>query len=194
MKRSRRIDIGKSLAAIAATALMGAPPAWPQAAPPVASVYSSLAGRDCPSVEQGVETVYFTMECPGVGGYRLRVLRDEDRSSVTVVTPAGRQFPLEFWNVVTRGFSDLGPTAEWRVGRARGKPVPIALIVRVNAREPDPSDIDATARQRATLAVTKITPDVICVVETIGAAPRANAEARHAADTSAAHTCLQPLP
>jgi len=193
MRHFRRLGIVNASATIAITLLTGTP-AWPQAAPPVASVYSSLAGRDCPSVEQGIETAYFTMECPGVGGFRLRVLRDDERSSVTVVTPDGRQFPLEFWNVVTRAYSDLGATAEWRIARAHGNPLPIALIVRVNAREPDPSDVDAVAQRRSTLAVAKITAEVICVVETIDAAPRANEEARHAADISAAHPCLQPLP
>lgn len=194
MKHSRRPGIGKSAAVIAVASLMGVPAASAQAGPPVDSVYSSLAGRDCPSVEQGVETAYFTMECPGVGGFRLRVLRDADRASVTVVTPEGQQFPLEFWNVVTRGFSNLGATAEWRVARARGKPMPIALILRVNARKPDQSDVAATAERRTTLAVAKITPEVICVVKTIDAAPRANEEARHAADTAATQPCLQPLP
>lgn len=194
MERSRGQGIGKSLATIAVMALMSPPAAWPQAAAPVASVYSSLAGRDCPSVEQGVETAYFTMECPGVGGFRLRVLRDDERSSVTVVTPDGQQFPLEFWNVVTRGFSDLGAQAEWRVARARGEAVPIALIVRVNAQEPDPHDGGAIARPHSALAVAKITPDVICVVRTIDTAPRANEDARHAADTAAVQPCLQPLP
>lgn len=194
MKHARRPGIGKSAAVIALASLIGVPAASAQAAPPVDSVYSSLAGRDCPSVQQGIETAYSTMECPGVGGFRLRVLRDDERASVTVVTPEGQQFPLEFWNIVTRGFSDIGGTAEWRVARARGKPMPVALIVRVDAQEPDQNDLTAAARRRPTLVVAKITSEVICVVKTIDAAPRANEEARHAADTAAAQPCLQPLP
>ncbi len=192
MKSFRRR--ANAAAVIAVTSLMGMPGASSQAMPPVDSVYSSLAGRDCPTVAQGIETAYFTVDCPGVGGFHLRVLRDDERSSVTVVTPDGQQYPLEFWNVVTRAFSDLGPRVEWRVARARGKAMPIALIVRVNAREPDPSDVAAIARPRSTLAVAKITPEVICVVQTIATAPSANEDARHAADAAAAQPCLQPLP
>jgi hypothetical protein len=192
MKSFRRR--ANAAAAIAVTSLMGMPGASSQMKPSVDSVYSSLAGRDCPSVEQGIETAYFTMECPGVGGFHLRVLRDDERSSVTVVTPDGHQFPLEFWNVVTRAFSDLDTRVEWRVARARGKAMPIALIVRVNAREPDAKDVDAVVRQRSTLAVAKIRPEVICVIAIIDAAARAHEDAQHAADTAAARPCLQPLP
>jgi hypothetical protein len=174
--------------------LMGAlAPALP-AASPNDSVYSSLAGRDCRRVEQALETAQSTRECPGVGGFRLRVLLVDDRASVTVVTPDGQQYPLEYWNVVTRAFSDLGLTAEWRVPRARGKAAPIAVIVRINAHEPGRNDAAASSRRRALLAVAKITPEVICVVRAIDAAASANEDARRAADGAAVQPCLQPLP
>jgi len=162
------------------------------AAAPIDSVYSPLVGKDCGIVENGIERAYATFECPGIADFRLRVLRDDGRASVTVVTPGGKQFPLEYWNVVTRAFSDLGPTAEWRVTRTQGKATPIALIVRVNADEA--GDAGAPPRRRSLLAVAKITPEVICVVRTIDAAPAANRDARALADAAAAEPCLQPLP
>jgi hypothetical protein len=50
--------------------------------------------------------------CPGLGGYSLDVLDDDSRMSVTVVTSAGEQRPLDLWDTVTPQFSRLGPHAE----------------------------------------------------------------------------------
>jgi hypothetical protein len=65
--------------------------------------------------------------------------------------------------------------------------VPIALIVRVYANE----NPDAPEQRTSYLAVAKITPEKICVTTKIKASQTANAEARRAADASAAKPCLE---
>lgn len=59
------------------------------------------------------------MVCGGVGKFKLHVLDDDERSSVSVVAPDGEIFPLEYWEVVTHSFSSLGAGAEWRVASMR---------------------------------------------------------------------------
>jgi hypothetical protein len=44
----------------------------------------AFVGRNCRAVEKGTEATYSVAECGGVGGFRLLVLRDDDRSSLTL--------------------------------------------------------------------------------------------------------------
>jgi hypothetical protein len=104
---------------ILAASLMSAVVCSARAATPVESAYSGLVGKICRSVEKGTEAAYSMADCGGFGGFRLLVLHDEDRASVTLATPEGKKFPLEFWDVVTPAFSDLGARAEWRILRDR---------------------------------------------------------------------------
>jgi len=125
--------------------------------------------------------------CPGVAGYRLLIDDDDSRQSITVVTPGGKEFPLDFWNVITRSFSSVGSKAEWRVQRKNGKPYPIALIVRVNASQ-DPEHPD---RVTSYLAVAKISRDKVCVTHKLLPGAKSNEEARRAADEAQANVCLK---
>ncbi|HEX8423312.1 MAG TPA: hypothetical protein VF634_07870, partial [Pyrinomonadaceae bacterium] len=124
---------------------------------------------------------------PGVGGYKLLVSEDDARMSVTVVDPRGKEHPLEYWNVISSGFSSLGDKAEWRIKKQRGRVNPFALIVRVNASE-NPED---ASKKTSYLAVAKITPQQICVTDKIAPSATANEEARRAADASASKPCLK---
>ncbi|WP_181259179.1 hypothetical protein [Pseudoduganella armeniaca] len=104
---------------------------------------------------------------------------DDERSSVDVITPDGRSFALNFWDVVTRGFSTLGPHAEWRSNVVNGTATPFAVIVGVNAL--DQGDPD-NPRARPLLAVARIGRDEACVTHRIDAAlPGAAHRARIAA-------------
>jgi hypothetical protein len=110
------------------------------------------------------------------------------RESITVISPNGKKHPLEFWNVIGSGFSNVGQKAEWRVIKKNGKIVPIALIIRFNVTE---NAADST-KDTSYLAVAKITPQKICVTDKIPPSATANEEARAAADSSADKPCLEP--
>jgi hypothetical protein len=153
----------------------------------VGSVYTELHGSGCRTVEVFEETGGTVRRCPGVAGYHLLVAEDDDRASVTVVAPGGREHPLDYWSVVTPGFSTVGPRAEWRVARRGGRGVPTSLIVRVNAyehAEPEP-------RRVSYLAVARLSPAPVCVTDRIGPSSAANEQARRAADGSSRRPCLR---
>jgi hypothetical protein len=150
----------------------------------VSSVYSSLSG--CKLVKKGQD--FSTSACKGVGGYNLRLEYDDARESITVISPNGKSHKLEFWSVISNGFSSVGEKAEWRVTRKAGRVVPIALIVRFNASE-NPED---STKVTSYLAVAKITPQKICVTDKIEPSATANEDARRAADNSANKPCLAP--
>lgn len=157
----------------------------------IESVYSPLSGSKCKQLQKDPETGAAKDECVGVGGFRLLVLNDDDRSSVTVVTPEKKEFPLDYWNVVTHAFSSLGAKAEWRVARRGSKEMPIGLIVRVEYM--DQSNV-AAPQKRSVLSVAKIGPDQSCVVQIVKNGVDANTRARAAADNAATKACLEPQP
>jgi len=147
------------------------------------TVYTDLAADRCKTLSIEEETGGSVQRCPGTAGHDLLVLDDDARMSVTVVTPDGEEHPLDYWGVVTSGFSSLGDKAEWRIVRKDGRPVPVALIVRVNTAEP------GTEKPRSLLAVAKITPEAVCVTDVIPPGAGANEEARRAADAAAGRPC-----
>ena len=152
------------------------------------SVYTEISQPDCTllpaSGEPGDEED--GLRCQGPAGWQLRALSGDLRASVTLVPPRGKELPLDFWNVVTHGFSTLGPRAEWRVRDIDGQPVPHALVVRVFANE----DPEHPERRTSYLAVAKITPSAACVSDRLTAGADDNARARAAADTAATRPCL----
>jgi hypothetical protein len=94
---------------------------------------------------------------------------------------------LNYWQVITSAFSTLGEKAEWRVTKTKGKLMPLALIVRVNASE-NPDD---AKKVTSYLAVAKITAQKICVTDKINPGRTQNEEARRAADSAATKACLE---
>lgn len=174
----------KRLLVSAAAALALASPA---AAQPHTSVYTDLGEPKCrnATVSDGADR-FPVLLCPGVAGYKLHVLDDDDRQSVTVVTPDGVWHPLDLWHTVSGAFSTVGPRAEWRVRRVGKRAEPFALIVRFNASEQP----DHPERTNSYLAVAKITPRMICVTDKIPPGPNANLLARRAADAAAGKECL----
>jgi hypothetical protein len=104
-----------------------------------------------------------------------------------VVTPEAKQFPLEYWDVVTPAVSDLGAKAEWRLLRDREKVTPVALIVRVRyaaeksgAAAPKKSRSSPWRRSRPQASV-------LCGLSN---GPQANEHARTGADAAAKQLCL----
>ncbi len=152
------------------------------------SVYTSLAEKQCrklKSAEAGDDG--YEGRCRGVAGYALLLSEGDLRQNITVITPKGAKHSLELWDVISGGFSSVGPNAEWRMAMQNGKLSPVALIVRYNASEnPDQPD-----KLSSYLAVSKITPTEICVTDKILPGPNANEDARRAADTAATKPCLK---
>ncbi|HEU4886022.1 MAG TPA: hypothetical protein VFT45_27540 [Longimicrobium sp.] len=151
----------------------------------ISSVYTSLE-KDCRLIEVDEESESSAQRCPGTAGYELKVMEGDLRMSIDIITPDGQPHELNYWSVITSGFSSLGPRAEWRMRGGR----PIALIVRVNASE----NPENASQLTSYLAVAKITPREICVTDRIAPAPNANEAARAAADSSAGRTCITEVP
>ncbi len=152
------------------------------------STYTSVEEKKCKQLKSSdAEGGEYEGECPGYGGYKLLVTEGDLRQNVTVVTPQGAKHSLELWDVVSGGFSSLGPKAEWRLARPNTKLVPAALILRYNASE----NPEKPEKITSYLVVVKITPDEICVTDKILPGPNANADARHASDIAATKPCLK---
>lgn len=152
------------------------------------SIYTGVAEKDCRTTKStSGEGDSYEGRCRGTAGFSLIVEEGDLRTNVKVVTPKGQQHSLDLWEVVSGGFSSLGPKAEWRVTRRAGKLVPVGLILRFNASE------NASEPNKLTsyLVVAKIATDGICVTEKILPGPNANADARRAADAAATKACLK---
>jgi len=152
------------------------------------SVYTPLAEKQCKTIKgPDRETNDYEGRCPGAAGYTLLVTEGDLRQNVTVVTPNGTKHSLELWDVISGGFSSVGPKAEWRMAKQNGKLTPVALIIRYNAND----DPESPNKQSSYLAVTKITATEICVTDKIMPGPKANEDARTAADAAATKPCLK---
>lgn len=152
------------------------------------SAYTPLGDKQCrklKSAEAGDDG--YEGRCPGVAGYALLLSEGDLRQNITVVTPKGAKHSLELWDVISGGFSSVGPKAEWRMAMQNGKLAPVALIVRYNASE----NPDQPNKLSSYLAVSKITATEICVTDKILPGPNANEDARRAADTAATKPCLK---
>jgi hypothetical protein len=159
------------------------------AAQPNRSFYTPLGDKACrtiKSAEAGDDG--YEARCRGTSGYSLLLSEGDLRQNITVITPQGVKHSLDLWSVVSGGFSSVGPKAEWRLALQNGKLTPVGLIVRYNASE-DPEKPD---KQTSYLAVAKITPTEICVTEKIFSGPKANEDARRAADAASTKPCLKP--
>lgn len=185
------------LSLVAAASLLAPPnPAPAPSRPPAAraeSVTTSLTPGDCkrgagPGIEGDPDSIRET--CPGTAEHGLVVINEDQKMSVSIVTPDGKEHSLRYWSVITHRFSSLGEKAEWRIETREGKPVPTALTVQVNAYEDEHNPYKETPY----FAVAKITAQEICVTDRIPPGPKAAAAARKAAEGAAAKACLKPLP
>jgi hypothetical protein len=150
------------------------------------NVQTPLSGPKCRVIKTDREKTSVTNRCPGVGGYSLLVEDSDARMSLTVVSPSGKNFPLNFWTVVTRYFSRLGRSAEWRVSNIAGKSVPHALIVQLDAYEkPDSNEVTQY------LVIAKISAREICATDRLLKSSSSQQEIHRAADASATKECLR---
>jgi hypothetical protein len=148
------------------------------------SVYTPIGDKQCrtiKSAEAGDDG--YEARCRGAAGYTLLLSEGDLRPNITVITPQGAKHSLDLWDVISGGFSSVGPKAEWRMAKS----APVALILRYNASE----DPDKPDKRTSYLAVTKITPTEICVTDKISPGPTANEDARRAADASSTKSCLK---
>ena len=151
----------------------------------IKSVYTDLNGKVC-SAERTTSEVSSERTCPGLEGFKLIVQNDDERDSITIITPDGRKHPLNFFQTISDGhFCSVGNKAEWRVATRNGKDVPIALIARVDVQAGDDNKLTSY------LSVSKITEQGICVTDRINPVANANEKARQAADSSANKPCLK---
>lgn len=157
----------------------------------ISSMYTDIGDKACAGRIDDAATGARTLDCPGVSGFRLQVLEDDERSSVSIVAPDGRVFPLNYWDVVTRGFSALGSRVEWRVAKLGRNALPVALIVPVIAFD---HSGPGHPKRVPLLAVARVARDAACVVRVVDArVPGANKQARQiAADGGIA--CLSDSP
>lgn len=160
---------------------------FPAFAESMESVYTELTPAKCKLVKEDVE--YQEEKCPGIAGYSLLSIYSDQRQSITVVNPQGKEQPLNYWEVITPAMSHIGEKAEWRVVKEGGKIVPKALIVRVTT-----APHVQTEKTASYLAVAKISAGSTCVTDRIEPGPQANEKARQAADLSAAKPCLKAQP
>jgi len=155
--------------------------------PRMTSVYTSLDAAKCRTLETHEVGASSVQRCPGVAGYHLLVLDDDNRMSITVEDPKGGKHPLELWTLVSSHFSTLGKVAEWRVD-ATAKPVqPAALIVRFNAADPE-------TKETSSLAVIKISGTAACLVDVIPPGKEQNQIARESADSAQEKPCRSVAP
>jgi len=136
------------------------------------------------------ETPY--LGCPGVAGYSLIVRRVEaGRQSIDVVDESQHAWPLNYQDYITPHMSSLDGKAEWRVATKDGKQVPIALIVRVQARENSANPEKVTGTY---ISVAKIGPTEMCVTARIPEGTKTEAEIHQIADSAQQSQCVPAQP
>lgn len=144
------------------------------------SIYTSLDTKNCKTIEQSDEgTGWYRGECKGVGGYKLEVTEGDIRQSINVIAPGGKNFELGFGQV-SSSFSTVGAKAEWRM---KGK-IPVALIVRFNASDPEDPN-----KSTSYLVVSKISKTESCITDVINPGKTQNANAQKSADAAATKPC-----
>ena len=147
----------------------------------IQSVYTTLDDRKCKTLEFNEnEGGSYLGECPGTGGYKLRVAEGDLRQTVSVVAPNKKIYPLDFGTFFS-GFSATQQNAEWRV---KGK-TPIAVIVRFNVSE----NVEDSSKTTSYLIVSKITKTGACVVDMFKPGKSQNVLARQSADSAAEKPC-----
>lgn len=168
------------------TAAAASAPADSASEQEIRSVRTSLREGSCKVVSVEEEGEGVVERCAGTAGYGLILLEGDARMSLTIVSPDGREHPLDLWTTVTGGFSHLGEEAEWRVRGEGAAAVPVALIVLLKASEHD----DATGEMRPASyrVIAKVTPVEACVTHRLpGSTP--DADARRLADAAASAPC-----
>jgi hypothetical protein len=141
------------------------------------SSYTSV--RSCHEIgTKSDKDLLYEGECPGIGGYKLRLLEGDLRQSLTLVTPVKKKQELNFWSLYG-GFSWVGEKVEWRLKKG----VPVALIARLTAVNPEDN------KSTSYLVVVKITKSSSCVTDMVAPMAKQNEKARELADAAASKPC-----
>lgn len=144
------------------------------------SIYTTTSDRVCKAQkvadDHGGDYVGI---CPGVGGYKLKLVEGDLRQTLFVITPKKKEHPLRF-NEFYYTFSAIGDKVEWRLKRG----VPVALISRYNV-----SDAENSERRTSYLMIVKITRSFSCVTDVVPPGEKQNETARKLADASATKAC-----
>ncbi len=158
----------------------------------VESVYTDLNYEACRELIDETDPNHTPYRlCPGVSGYQLisRTV-DSGRTSIEIVAPDKRIFPLDYQEFITRHMFHHGDKAEWRVMMRTGAKIPVALIVHVESHEgEDPAEVT-----HSYIAVAKITPEEICVTDRIPLTASSKMETRQMADSARDRQCIEPQP
>lgn len=143
------------------------------------SVYTSTTERACKQQETNDEGGDYLGVCPGVGGYKLKLIEGDLRQTLFVITPKKKEHALRF-NEFYYSFSAIGDKVEWRLKRG----VPVALIARYNV-----SDVEDSEKRTSYLMVVKITKSLSCVTDVVLPGASQNETARKLADASSTKAC-----
>lgn len=144
------------------------------------SVYTSTSEKACKQQESSDEGGDYIGICPGVGGYKLKLIEGDLRQTLFVITPRKKEHPLRF-NEFFYSFSAIGDKVEWRTKRG----VPVALIARYNVnKNPEDSFLNTSY-----LMVVKITKALSCVTDVVLPGAKQNETARKSADSASTRPC-----
>ncbi len=144
------------------------------------SVYTSTTTKACRTISSNPdEGGSYEGECPGVGGYKLRLIEGDIRQTINVIAPNKKKFELELWGFYG-GFSFVGEKAEWRTKGG----VPVAMIIRYNVAKGDESSTNTSY-----LIVSKISKTSSCVTDIVLPVARQNEVARKLADVASTKPC-----
>jgi hypothetical protein len=144
------------------------------------SIYTSTTEKACKaqrvSDDEGGDYIGI---CPGISGYKLKLIEGDLRQTLYVITPRKKEHPLRF-NEFYYSFSAIGEKVEWRLRRG----VPVALIARYNV-----SDVENSEKRTSYLMVVKITKSFSCVTDVVPPEAKQNETARKLADASSTKAC-----
>ncbi|MEQ1922798.1 MAG: hypothetical protein ABL952_09855 [Pyrinomonadaceae bacterium] len=144
------------------------------------SVYTSTKTGACRTISSNPnEAGSYEGECPGVGGYKVRLIEGDIRQTINIIAPNKKKFELNFWSFYS-GFSAIGEKIEWRTKKG----VPVGLIARYNV-----AGSDDEQKSTSYLMISKISRTESCVVDVIMPGPKQNEEARISADAAATKPC-----
>ena len=145
------------------------------------SVYTSTSDKICKMVEPASnEGGDYIGICPGVGGYKLKLIEGDLRQTLFVITPQKKELPLNFTGFYT-GFSAIGPQVEWRLRKG----IPVSLITRYNV-----ANAEISSKRLSYLMVSKIGNQASCVTDIVMPSKTQNEEARVLADSAPSKPCI----
>ncbi len=148
------------------------------------SQYSNL--KTCKTLDENPDEGWAEQLCPGLGGYKIRILAGDLREDAVVIPPAGKpEQSLDIPGVTGKGgFNHLGDVVEWRGAQASGVFKPVSLIMRFSVQEnPD------IQKDTSFLLAVRLDGAKPCITALIKPGPGQNERARQAADNPAA--CLK---